>query len=470
VFADLAYALPREHTALFAKIFTVLQEQSVDLGVVSFGIAGASIEDVFLKVGEGGADDEDGVGISGSLTRGGDDQSLLDLSPSPDNGRSSPLLEPMDAGPVTGVSVLQLHLRAMFMKRYLHLKRNTVAIVPQLLVPSAFVLFALIIAKTYPGLQALPARNLNAMSENYGDNTVVLSNTTLAGSLDLTGGQSVVGLGSTAPNMSWALLQYACASTRTDGMESCAAPNIAHFNRRNMVALDTPGSGNWTAWFNGQAYHTSAEVYAMATNAVLNSHSQGPTNGKITTINHPLPRTAAEELEQQTNSGLGFSVALMVIFGMSFLVAYFIIFPVTERASKAKRMQLLSGVNLGVFWGTSFLFDFANYLVPAMINVVLFAAFAVPSFSGPQLQYVVLIFLMFGLAAVPIMYAFSFLFGDAATAYSRAVLLNVVTGIGTLLTVFILQATSPDPNLVPNLKDGFLIFPNFCFGQAFVDM
>jgi hypothetical protein len=44
-------------------------------------------------------------------------------------------------------------------------------------------------------------------------------------------------------------------------------------------------------------------------------------------VNYPLPRTAAEELDKQTTSGLGFSVALMVIFGMSFLVAYFIIFP-----------------------------------------------------------------------------------------------------------------------------------------------
>ena len=62
--------------------------------------------------------------------------------------------------------------------------------------------------------------------------------------------------------------------------------------------------------------------------------------------------------------------------------------PVTERATKAKRMQLLSGVHLGVFWGTSGAFDLVNYLVPTVINVVLFVAFAVPSYSGPQLGYV----------------------------------------------------------------------------------
>lgn len=436
--------------------------------MVSFGISGASIEDVFLKVGEG-ADSEDGVGVGASIQGPSDDTSLLSLD-SDGNDRRSPLLEPMEAAPLTGVSVLQLHLRAMFMKRILHLRRNTLAIVPQLIFPSLFVLFALIIAKTYPGQQPLPPRNLNAMSSHYGDNTVVLSNTSLASALDLDSGQSVVGLSSNAPNMSWALLQYACATQATDSLTDCAAPDIAHFNRRNMVALDTPGSNIWTAWFNGQAYHTPAEVYAMATNAVLNTHLPGSSQGKITTINYPFPRSNAEQLEQQSNNGLGFSVALMVIFGMSFLVAYFIIFPVNERASKAKRMQLLSGVNLGVFWSTSFAFDFTNYMVPAMINVILFAAFGVPSFSGPRLIYVVLIFLAFGLAVIPIMYSVSFLFRDAASAYSAAVLVNFMTGLGSLLTIFVLQTTSTDPNLVPNLKNGFLIFPSFCFGQAFVDM
>eukprot|EP00038_Savillea_parva_P008022 m.174117 g.174117 ORF g.174117 m.174117 type:complete len:1815 (+) comp13791_c0_seq1:54-5498(+) len=466
VFADLSYALPRQHTALFPKLFATLENQAAELGVESFGISGASIEDVFLKVGEG-SDDDDGVGVLVD----GDDDGLIQMDGS-DNDRTSPLLTspPGEFQPETGFAALMLHVRAMFMKRYLHLKRNTLAIIPQLLVPSAFVLFALIIATTFPGNQPLPARDLNAMSSHYGDNTIVLSNVSMASALDLDSGQSVVGLGSHATNLSWALLQYACASTSASVISGCSAPDIAHFNRRTLVALDTPATGSWTAWFNGQAYHTPAEAYALATNAVLNAYGGAPGGGKgkITTINYPLPRTAAEQLEQQTNNGLGFSVALMVIFGMSFLVAYFIIFPVTERASKVKRMQLLSGVNLGVFWSTSFFFDFVNYLIPVIINVVLFAAFAVPSFSGPRLAYVIIIFLVFGLAIVPIMYTFSFLFDDAPTAYSRAVLFNVVTGLVALLTIYILQTTSPD--LVTQLKNGFLIFPNFCFGQAFVDM
>ena len=52
-----------------------------------------------------------------------------------------------------------------------------------------------------------------------------------------------------------------------------------------MVALDTPSGGNWTAWINGQAYHTPAEAYTVATNAVLNTHlPEGAPQGKITTV------------------------------------------------------------------------------------------------------------------------------------------------------------------------------------------
>jgi len=51
---------------------------------------------------------------------------------------------------------------------------------------------------------------------------------------------------------------------------------------------------NATGWFNNQAYHSIAVSLAAADNAILRS-TLG-TNFSLTTINHPLPRTAQESI------------------------------------------------------------------------------------------------------------------------------------------------------------------------------
>lgn len=51
-------------------------------------------------------------------------------------------------------------------------------------------------------------------------------------------------------------------------------------------------SVNVTAWFNNQAYHSIAVSLAAADNAILRAALGS--NYTLTTVNHPLPRTAKE--------------------------------------------------------------------------------------------------------------------------------------------------------------------------------
>ena len=51
---------------------------------------------------------------------------------------------------------------------------------------------------------------------------------------------------------------------------------------------------NATAWFNNQAFHSIAVSLAAADNAILRFILG--TNFSLTTINHPLPRTAQESI------------------------------------------------------------------------------------------------------------------------------------------------------------------------------
>ena len=53
-------------------------------------------------------------------------------------------------------------------------------------------------------------------------------------------------------------------------------------------------SVNVTAWFNNQAYHSIAVSLAAADQGIL--RNQVGTDYSITTVNHPLPRTALEKV------------------------------------------------------------------------------------------------------------------------------------------------------------------------------
>ena len=59
-------------------------------------------------------------------------------------------------------------------------------------------------------------------------------------------------------------------------------------------------SVNVTAWFNNQAYHSIAVSLAAADAAILRN-TLG-TNYTLTTMNHPLPRTAEEKLDDLKRS------------------------------------------------------------------------------------------------------------------------------------------------------------------------
>eukprot|EP00040_Diaphanoeca_grandis_P031592 m.189354 g.189354 ORF g.189354 m.189354 type:complete len:1187 (-) comp32371_c1_seq1:76-3636(-) len=452
VFSDLSFVLPRDGSPSFEALFTKLENDKDELGILSYGMAGASIEDVFLRVGEDAgtsADTTTNIDTEMDETAHGDDADELGVN----------------FVKVTGTSLVWLQFYAMFVKRWLHLRRNKMAIVSQLLVPSAFTLMALLIGNSVSTTRSSPPRSLNNFGNNYGGTSVVYGNTSLFPPTKTWWGDAtdIVFEEMTSRNIQQSLSSLNNACDESDGC-SFGAKKIANFDRHNIVAFDeVTNDGNLTAWFNGQGYHSSAESSLFASNLILNNYGEG----RIDVTNHPLPEQPGSVVYQQQN-GVGLLVAIFMLFGMSFLVAFFAIFPVTERVSKAKHMQLLSGVSVWVFWLSTLAFDSINLLLPTLINVVLFASFEVDAYSGDRLVDVFLLLAVYGLASLPMMYLWSFMFVRPASAFSFGVLFNVVTGIVAVLTVFFLQAA--DAKDVPTVEQALLFLPNFCFGQALVDM
>ena len=90
---------------------------------------------------------------------------------------------------------------------------------------------------------------------------------------------------------------------------------------------------------------------------------------------------------------------------------------------------------------------------------------------GERLGYVTLLLLIYGWAIIPLVYLTSFLFRVPSTAFIRLTIFNVITGLATLLTVFILSIPSLDLlDVADALKWVFLFLPNYALGQALIDM
>ena len=128
--------------------------------------------------------------------------------------------------------------------------------------------------------------------------------------------------------------------------------------------------------FNNQPYHAAPLTLNLITNSILKLFTNS-SDAQINVINHPMPRTLDEEATEERSLGVvgGFQISGMITIGFSFLIASFANFLIKERVSNAKHMQYLTGANPVVFWTSNLAWDLVNYLIPAVVCILLIVIF-----------------------------------------------------------------------------------------------
>ncbi|KAB1263378.1 ATP-binding cassette sub-family A member 3 [Camelus dromedarius] len=126
----------------------------------------------------------------------------------------------------------------------------------------------------------------------------------------------------------------------------------------------------------------------------------------------------------------GMSIALNLFFGMSIFVSGFCLLTVTERVTRAKHIQFLSGVYAVNFWLSALAWDFFIFFISCCLLMVVFM------WCGLELlvkDYRFLdtffILMLFGWSVIPFMYLISFLFASHTSAYIKLVIFNYCAGI-----------------------------------------
>ncbi|XP_076469399.1 phospholipid-transporting ATPase ABCA3-like [Babylonia areolata] len=502
--AEVSYLLPDDQSAAFPGLFRFLEEHRAELGIVGFGTSATTMEEVFLKVGEDADDDIANLGGSGRPgsakrphTRDGftnkamnlDDEKPLVASSSSSsihtsNGKSSKAKEAVveedilafnrSYTKVTGLSLRWSQFYGMFVKKVLLSWRHRIISVVQLLLPVIFTILALLIDTESVNEEAVLDFNLSPFGTTY----VAYSN----GSAPTAGTENAASVyAGTLSSESLRQVDVASAYTNMSEYLLSLATSLTTsvYNKEVIIGaqFDPPATGGntlkATAFYNGQPFH----ALPVAVSAMLNglAKAYASSSHSLTTSMEPLPKgeDAAAEDSSTTSATQGFLTGFCISFGMAFLTSSFVFFLVKEREVGAKHLQVVSGVGPGMFWLATFLWDYVNYLLPTFAMLIVFAAFDTSAYvDGQRLSLVLLVLLLYGWAALAFVYVVSFLFKSPATAMVLLIVFNILTGLVTTITVFILALPGLDLTTEADLLEWvfLVIFPNYCMAKAFMDI
>ncbi|XP_052619339.1 phospholipid-transporting ATPase ABCA3-like [Peromyscus californicus insignis] len=223
-----------------------------------------------------------------------------------------------------------------------------------------------------------------------------------------------------------------------------------------------------TVLFNNEAYHSPSLSLAVLDNILFMSLSGA--DASITVSNKPQPYNQAKK---SLGSIEGKVVALKIQLGMALLVSGFCLLTVTERTTKAKHMQFLSGVPVLVYWLSALMFDFIIFFISCCLLLVVFKYCKIDIYvTDYHILETMLILTLFGWSAIPLTYLMSFLFSKSTSAYIKLIMFNYVSGIFSILidTVLVSQLPTTMSNTTKTfLLNALLLFPTYNLGKCIGD-
>ncbi|XP_042639274.1 phospholipid-transporting ATPase ABCA3-like [Orycteropus afer afer] len=452
--SELSFILPKEYTHRFEILFTDLEERQKELGIASFGASITTMEEVFLRVNN----------MADSRVVSHIQKPFLHEN---QNVNASTYFETVDCSTTTenstirfntGCSLYSQQFRAMFIKRALFSWRNWKLVLLQILGLLGVITFLLKVDDFSKENDEI-TRNMNL--GQYGQTIVPLS---ISGNSNLT-----VNLVKHLENMLRSenqILRKVQGDLLNYLMENKDCIRLC------IVALSIEEKANeivLTVLFNNEAYHSPSVSLAVLDNILFMSLS-GP-DASITVSNKPQPYHDFNDFVENASNG-GF-VAVNVHFGMALLISGFCLLTVTERVTKVKHIQLVTGIYVFIYWFSALLWDFIIFFISCCLLLVILKYCKVDVFVMDDNSLDTMMLLMlYGWSAIPLMYLMSFLYSESTTAYIKLVLFNYFSGIFSLLIDITLQY-----NLETKISNGtrtfilnaLLLFPNYNLAKALED-
>jgi len=273
------------------------------------------------------------------------------------------------------MSLAAQRLYAMIIKHAIHAWRNRTVTLQQLLYPVIFVILGCLTALTVPSKSDPPPLPLNL--SYFNKPTVPVTS---------------VGSGSPATSLANVYSKVAhlygnpvdvSGTNMDDYLLDIAKRSMDDYNQMHIVAATTNGSenGGLVGHFNNFVLHSIAISLSLVDNALLRYAVPG--SHRIVTVNHPLPLS----VNTRTNSAAmgafarASAFSFQVSIGLAFLVGFFVVFVINQRANKAKLSQFIGGIDAVGYWLAAFLWDLLCFAVSSVLIVIVVLAFQVDAYS-----------------------------------------------------------------------------------------
>uniref|UniRef100_A0A8C3VUA5 ABC transporter domain-containing protein n=1 Tax=Catagonus wagneri TaxID=51154 RepID=A0A8C3VUA5_9CETA len=402
---ELSFILPKEHTHRFEALFNELEEKQKELGIASFVRVILEKKKTELSPLQPGRKSRQDMKQNASVPRSHERLVFPTLN------------EIANVKFNTGFPLYRQQFHSMFIKRALFSWRNWRLTLLQISVIVFVTTYLLTILSLHFDL---PARELDL--SQYGQTIVPYS---ISGSSDL----------------ALELVKNLNVFLNLKNQELQEVQGKTHKYRDfSIIAFSIRAEKNktiFTILFNNEAYHSAATSLAVLDNILFMSLSG--LSASIDVSNKPQP------LPLYGSNTVGVQIVLSLAFGMAVVVSSFCLQTVTERTTKAKHIQFVSGVYLLAYWLAALLWDLIYFSIACCLILVMFVYCRVDAFFADyHFLDTMMIFLLYGWSMVPLMYLGSLLFSSSTTAYIKLTLFNYFSMVFSLVIHVVMQYTGKD--------------------------
>lgn len=274
-----------------------------------------------------------------------------------------------------------LKMYALLHKKFLHTWRNRLISLIQIIVPVSFAIIACLISFAIPKKLDPPPLTLDLAK--YKNPVTLFANPNGTSPYLDCFEKTIRKVRGTYVYLNNQSFEYTDEKDMDRYIVKLAQENFYDYRTKYQLAAEV-GPDYLMGFYNDESYHTTAMAMSLIDNGWLQCSSPASASTKISTINHPLPWSAEARAtkSRNTTSMVGFTFSYLVMFGLAFLIATFVVFLINERVSGAKSSQYVSGATSGTFWLAAFIWDYFNFLIPSALVIVVIVAFQMDGFSS----------------------------------------------------------------------------------------
>ncbi|XP_063703816.1 phospholipid-transporting ATPase ABCA3-like [Culicoides brevitarsis] len=452
---ELTYVLNEFYTSMFRQIFEDLENNMDSLSIASFGVSLSTLEDVFMKVGSNTK-----MNLPDAIPMTRTHSVEENLNPVSKNYGSTNTVEDLIPQLLTGTSLIINQIKAVFLKKFAFTRRSPILLLVMMIMPVIFVQIAVLAVNSLRNKEDLPSLELELRS--YGKTvTMVQSN------LDDT--SSIINsYKSFVEEMDVKNEVQIIESSMEEHILSISTQDIHKLNSQYLIGASieqkVENRTEIVAWFNNNAYHTAP----IALNAVFNTIlKEICAECSIQVTNKPLPYSSMSKKNVLIQgNGFGYQLAYNTTFALCFLSGFFSIFYLKERATRSKLLQLLSGLNISVYWIVSFIFDFLLFSICGVFYIGTIALSQEEGWSTMiHAGRLAVLWATFVWAALPMTYVGSFMYKNPTTGFVKITMSFLLNGAMTFFLISIIFALKINVD-TEIMKQIFMMFPHFAVADA----